>query len=186
MGMPAARLNDATAHGDPLKPGPCSSNVFIGGQPAWRALSPAMAQRLMEIFKETAENATKALAVANTPAQAKPMEDMAAGVDEMIDIMASTDQHDCTVIKVIIPDGKGVVINGSTSVMINGLPACRVGDTIMETTSINSITEGEATVVIGSGPSAPMDPGVVASMAMMKAAEIAAKQKEEAEKAEEE
>lgn len=33
---PAARVNDPTAHGKPLSPGPGSPDVFIGGMPAWR------------------------------------------------------------------------------------------------------------------------------------------------------
>ncbi|HYR06162.1 MAG TPA: PAAR domain-containing protein [Longimicrobium sp.] len=37
MGQPAARLADSTAHGKPLSPGPGSTNVLIGGKPAWRA-----------------------------------------------------------------------------------------------------------------------------------------------------
>ena len=37
MGQPAARVGDMTAHGTPLSPGPGSSNVLIGGKPAWRA-----------------------------------------------------------------------------------------------------------------------------------------------------
>jgi uncharacterized Zn-binding protein involved in type VI secretion len=36
MGLPAARLNDATSHGKPLSPGPGCLTVLIGGQPAWR------------------------------------------------------------------------------------------------------------------------------------------------------
>ncbi len=36
---PAARVGDLTAHGTPLGPGPGSSKVMIGGQPAWRALT---------------------------------------------------------------------------------------------------------------------------------------------------
>lgn len=35
MGKPAARLSDPTMHGSPLL-GACSTNVIIGGQPAWR------------------------------------------------------------------------------------------------------------------------------------------------------
>ncbi len=35
---PAVRLGDLTAHGNPLAPGTGSTNVFIGGLPAWRAL----------------------------------------------------------------------------------------------------------------------------------------------------
>jgi uncharacterized Zn-binding protein involved in type VI secretion len=34
----AARVGDQTSHGSPLSPGIGSPNVFIGGQPAWRAL----------------------------------------------------------------------------------------------------------------------------------------------------
>lgn len=38
--MPAAiRVGDITAHGTPLGPGPGSTKVMIGGQPAWRATS---------------------------------------------------------------------------------------------------------------------------------------------------
>lgn len=37
MGQPAARVGDQTSHGTPLGPGPGSSNVLIGGMPAWRA-----------------------------------------------------------------------------------------------------------------------------------------------------
>lgn len=37
MGQPAARVADTTSHGTPLSPGPGSSNVLIGGMPAWRA-----------------------------------------------------------------------------------------------------------------------------------------------------
>ena len=37
MGQPAARMADLTSHGTPLSPGPGSSNVLIGGMPAWRA-----------------------------------------------------------------------------------------------------------------------------------------------------
>ena len=33
---PAARTSDMTSHGTPLSPGPGSSNVLIGGMPAWR------------------------------------------------------------------------------------------------------------------------------------------------------
>ncbi len=32
----AARVGDMTSHGTPLGPGPGSTNVLIGGMPAWR------------------------------------------------------------------------------------------------------------------------------------------------------
>lgn len=35
---PAARITDPTTHGMPLAPGPGSTDVLIGGLPAWRAL----------------------------------------------------------------------------------------------------------------------------------------------------
>ncbi len=38
MGTPAARVGDATSHGKPLGPGTGSTNVAIGGRPAWRAV----------------------------------------------------------------------------------------------------------------------------------------------------
>ena len=38
MGFPAARLTDLTTHGSPLFPGPGSTDVLIGGLPAWRTL----------------------------------------------------------------------------------------------------------------------------------------------------
>ncbi len=38
MGFPAARLGDLTSHGSPLAPGIGSTDVLIGGMPAWRAL----------------------------------------------------------------------------------------------------------------------------------------------------
>ena len=37
MGQPAARVSDTTSHGTPLSPGPGSTDVMIGGMPAWRA-----------------------------------------------------------------------------------------------------------------------------------------------------
>jgi uncharacterized Zn-binding protein involved in type VI secretion len=33
---PAARVGDVTSHGTPLGPGPGSTDVLIGGMPAWR------------------------------------------------------------------------------------------------------------------------------------------------------
>jgi len=33
----AARVGDMTSHGTPLGPGPGSTDVLIGGMPAWRA-----------------------------------------------------------------------------------------------------------------------------------------------------
>ncbi len=35
----AARVGDMTSHGTPLSPGIGSTNVLIGGMPAWRAIA---------------------------------------------------------------------------------------------------------------------------------------------------
>jgi uncharacterized Zn-binding protein involved in type VI secretion len=43
-----------------------------------------------------------------------------------------------------------VVIDGAQSVLINNLPACRMGDTILEAVGPpNKIAGGETTVLIG-------------------------------------
>jgi uncharacterized Zn-binding protein involved in type VI secretion len=98
MGQPAARVGDQTAHGSPLGFGPGSSNVLIGGRPAWRATS---------------------------------------------------DVHTCPLSDGPKPHVGGVVAVGSFSVLINGLPAARQGDQIVEASAPNVIAFGEPTVLIG-------------------------------------
>ncbi|WP_435158795.1 PAAR domain-containing protein [Haladaptatus sp. DFWS20] len=96
---PAARILDQTAHATPLT-GAGSSNVFIGGKPAWRA----------------------------------------------------TDLHTCplsTPTPTPIPHVGGAVQMGSSTVMINNVPATRMGDSIVENGPPNSIASGEPTVLIG-------------------------------------
>ena len=177
MSKPAARLGDATAHGNPLSPGTCSPDVWIGGKPAWRGLSPAMVQQLLKIFQEVLKRAAEVVA-SPVALRAEPLKKMKEAVAEMLSIMASADQHACTVVKVVIPDGTGVVINGSSTVLINGLPACRMGDTILETTSVNTIAAGEPTVLIGSGATAPIDPSVANSIKDYQAKQSEAEGKE--------
>src|SRR5690349_4483107 len=46
----AARIGDPTSHGTPLGPGPGSVDVFIGGQPAWRATSDTHACPLVTVL----------------------------------------------------------------------------------------------------------------------------------------
>ena len=94
----AARVGDMTAHGTPLGPGPGSSNVLIGGMPAWRA---------------------------------------------------TADFHACPLVSGVVPHVGGVVTLGSTSVIINNLPAVRQGDMIVEIGPPNSIVVGCPTVIIG-------------------------------------
>lgn len=146
-GRAAARLMDATAHGNPLAPGPCSHNVFIGKKPAWRGLPLAQVAQLLDTVTKLAE-ATARVAASPVP----NMKDIKAVEDytqKIASTMAMVDQHACAVVKPV-PDGNGVVINGSQTVLINNLPACRMGDTIQEVTNVNKIIAGEFTVLIGS------------------------------------
>ena len=62
---------------------------------------------------------------------------------------ALADFHACPIVKVLVPDVGGVVVKGSMTVLINNLPAARLGDMIVEATSVNAIVLGEFTVLIG-------------------------------------
>lgn len=148
-GRPAARLGDMTAHGSPLSPGTGSPNVLIGKRPAWRGLPVAAVGQLLESAKNAAESATRVATAINELERAKHLKDLAEEASSMVQIMGSTDQHACPITKGPVPDGTGVVIDGSLTVSINGLPACRMGDTIQEITSVNKIAMGEPTVFIG-------------------------------------
>lgn len=158
-GRPAARVGDMTAHGSPLSVGPGSFNVMIGKKPAWRGISAVQVAMLAATFAKGVEDIGKAQAkatlAAGTPAAPAAAANLSKTVIEaaenMAKLMASftADIHTCPVVKLVVPDGAGVVIDGSQTVLINGLPACRVGDTIQETTSVNKIVVGEFTVLIG-------------------------------------
>lgn len=93
----AARVGDPTNHGTPLPPGG-SPNVFIRGQPAWRA-----------------------------------------GVDV----------HTCPLVSGTVPHVGGLTQSLNTTVFINGFPAARQGDPIIEAGPPNAIAAGEPTVLIG-------------------------------------
>lgn len=158
-GRPAARVGDMTAHGSPLSIGPGSMNVMIGKKPAWRGISVAQAASLAQTFTQGMEDIGKAqlkvTAAAGTPAAPAAVENLAKTIAEAVENMAklmasfAADIHTCPVVKVVVPDGAGVVIDGSQTVLINGLSACRMGDTIQETTSVNKIAVGEFTVIVG-------------------------------------
>lgn len=163
-GKPAARITDNVAHPLPpvLTPGPGSLNVLIGFLPAWRgilaAAVPALqaAKQTSDMAIKTAEAAT--MAAAGTPGlpAAKAAEETvkataASTMGSMItSAAAGADIHMCATPLPIPPHGPGVVIDGSTTVMINNLPACRMGDTILEAVGPpNKIVKGEMTVLIG-------------------------------------
>lgn len=164
MGKPAARLADPVAH--PLPPvltgGPCSPNVIIGGKPAWRGIPAAgaggiqAAKQTSDIAIQVAEKAT--LAASGTPAQPglKTAEEtlkvqQAAQMSAMISSLGGmTDIHQCVTPLPVPPHGPGVVVDGSQTVLINGLPACFMGNTIVEAIGPpNKITMGCPTVLIG-------------------------------------
>jgi hypothetical protein len=104
----------------------------------------------------TAEAAT--VAAAGTPGlpAAKAAEETtkaasAASMSSAISAAAGgADIHVCTTPLPVPPHGPCVVIDGSTTVVINNLPACRLGDTILEAVGPpNKIAMGCPTVIIG-------------------------------------
>jgi uncharacterized Zn-binding protein involved in type VI secretion len=164
VARPAARITDTVAHPLPplLGPGPGSPNVQIRLKPAWRGVLAAAAAQL-QAAKQLADTAVQiaeaaTLAAAGTPgaAAAKTAEETtkAQCAAEMARAITSSaggaDIHACSVVVPTPPHGPGVVIDGSGSVLINNLPACRMGDTILEAGGPpNKITLGETAVLIG-------------------------------------
>ena len=152
---PAARITDITAHGSPMLPGPGSSNVMIGFLPAWRAMSPAAVAAFVALIAKIMVNVNKlatALTSSNAPVAAEATKALSDQIPEALNMIASMDTIVCPTLLIGIggpPHGPGVVIGGSTTVMINNLPAARVGDTIQETMSVNTVVAGCFTVIIG-------------------------------------
>ncbi len=159
----AARIGDTVAH--PLPPvltgAPVSKNVLIGNRPAWRGVDPADLAALMQTIEQAkvevakAEAATKA--AAGTPgagaAQANEVKVKLEQAKKIADAMGNlaakgVSIHACT--SLLPTPAPGVVSTGSTTVQINGLPACRSGDVILEGLHLpNAIVRGEPTVIIG-------------------------------------
>ena len=161
---PAARVTDLVAHPLPpmLSPGPGSPDTLIGFLPAWRGVMAAAAQGLQaakqvsDTIIQTAVAATAA--AAGTPgapaAYAAEQATKAACLSQMSSMISSAaagaDIHMCATPTPVPPHGPGVVIDGSQTVVINNLPACRLGDTVLEAIGPpNKITKGEPTVIIG-------------------------------------
>ena len=61
---------------------------------------------------------------------------------------ATSDSHTCPV-STPVPHAAGIVAMGSVTVLINSLPAVRMGDMIVEAGPPNSIAMGCMTVLIG-------------------------------------
>ncbi len=161
---PAARVGDNVAH--PLPPvltgGTGSPTVLIGGMPAWRGVGAAAAQALDQA-KQVANAAIEAAQAATEAATGTPGEAAAVTAQQATQTASATsmaalisaagamaDIHSCETLLPPNPHGVGVVTTGSQTVSINGMPACRLGDTIVESIGPpNSIALGEPTVVIG-------------------------------------
>lgn len=161
---PAARVMDPVLHPLPgmLQPGPGSANVIIGGMLAWRGV-PAAAAAAIQGAKAASDTtlqvaAAATLAAAGTPGApaAKAAEEAAktAALSAMSSMITGAsggaDIHNCLTLMPPQPHGPGVVIDGSQTVLINNLPACRLGDTIIEALGPpNKIIMGLPTVIIG-------------------------------------
>ncbi|MEM9213269.1 MAG: PAAR domain-containing protein [Cyanobacteria bacterium P01_F01_bin.150] len=165
MGMPAARVGDLVTHIAPpiLGPGPGSSNVLIGGMPAWRAL-PAGAAAAMpppttepppepELTEEEQEEEDKLTEEEKEERDKEAAAEQQAEAEAAIASMGgAADIHICAQPSPVpfCVDGPGFVIKGSSTVMINGLPAARQGDIVQEVLGPpNPIAMGCPTVLIG-------------------------------------
>jgi len=161
---PAARFMDLVAHPAPpmLSPSPGSKDVRIGLFGAWRGM-PLAAAAALQTAKRAADQAIQAAETATKAAAGTPGAPAAyaaeqtlkaaalASMSSMIHAVAGgADIHVCAVPSPAPPHGIGVVIDGSATVLINGLPACRLGDTILEAIGPpNKIASGSPNVIIG-------------------------------------
>jgi len=173
MGNPAARVSDKVQHPLPgmLSPGPGSLTVQIGSLPAWRGL-PALAAAALQAAKAVADAVLQVAETAKNAAMGTPGAPAAIAAEIAVRQATSTamgalmsglgaasaavtggtpDQHLCmTPIPPPVPHGPGMVIDGSPSVLINGLPACAVGDNVLEALGpLDPIILGMPTVLIG-------------------------------------
>jgi uncharacterized Zn-binding protein involved in type VI secretion len=62
---------------------------------------------------------------------------------------ATSDFHTCPLSTGTVPHVGGMVVMGSSTVLINNLPAARQGDKIVESGPPNTIVKGCMTVLIG-------------------------------------
>ncbi len=62
---------------------------------------------------------------------------------------ALADTHVCPLVDGVKPHVGGVVVKGSATVLIGGLPAARMGDSIVEAGAPNTILRGATNVLIG-------------------------------------
>lgn len=160
----AARKTDNVVHPLPpiLGPGPCSLDVSIGSIPAWRGI-PAAAVGALQALKKAQEIRIQAAEAATMAAMGTPGAPAAKAAEQAMKAAEGTamagaiasmcmgaDIHNCSTPLVAPPHGPGIVIDGSKTVFINGLPACRAGDTVLEALGpANKIVRGHPMVTIG-------------------------------------
>jgi uncharacterized Zn-binding protein involved in type VI secretion len=156
--MPAAaRITDMTVHGVPFLPGIGSTNVNIGGLPALRAMSPAAVAAFLALLAKIAVNVEKlktGLNTNNAPLAAEATKKLDEQVPAAMNMIAGMDQILCPMLLLKVggpPNGSGVIIGGSSTVNINGLPAGRATDQIREVMALdpNMVVVGFPTVMIG-------------------------------------
>lgn len=160
----AARVGDLVEHMLPptLSPGPGSPDVLIGMKPAWRAVGGAGASTITSTKSTTdaaidaAEKATAAAPDPASKATAKTAEETlkastaTANAAAFAAAAGGADIHACTKPLPTPPHGPGMVCDGSTTVLINNLPATRKGDHVTEPVGPpNEIKMGDSTVIIG-------------------------------------
>ncbi len=163
----AARVLDPVLHVVPglLQVGPGSTDVLIGGRPAWRGIPLAVAAGL-QAAKSASDSRLAAAKAATVAAAGTPGGPAAKAAEETLKVAEAAamsaaitgaaggaDIHTCVSavpVPAPPPHGVGVVIDGSPTVLINGLPACRVADTILEAFGPpNKIMMGQPNVIIG-------------------------------------
>jgi uncharacterized Zn-binding protein involved in type VI secretion len=135
---------------------------LIGFKPAWRGVPAGVgaalqaANQVAQIAIKTAEAATAAAAAtpggpAAYAAEQATKGSLLASMSSMVtSAAAGADIHTCATPLPVPPHGPGVVIDGSQTVLVNNLPQCRLGDTIIEAVGPpNKIVMGEPTVIVG-------------------------------------
>jgi uncharacterized Zn-binding protein involved in type VI secretion len=155
---PAARVGDEVEHPLPaVLTAEGSPNVFIGGQPAWRGIGGAQGAQFQSAATKSSnlvKDAKTSNQLTGVPSQDQ-IEDLKNTQMKLMmatinNLPAGVDIHDCETDLPEIPHGPGVITDGSKTVTINGMTACRQGDTVTEAIGgPNKVTGGCPTVFIG-------------------------------------
>jgi hypothetical protein len=161
---PAARVTDPVVHPLPpvLGPGPGSVNVLVGFLPQWRGV-PAAAAAALQAAKQVSDTTIQVAEAATLAAAGTPGAPAAKAAEETTKATAAAtmgstitsaaggaDIHACVTPLPLPPHGPGVVIDACPTVLVNNLPAARMGDTILEAVGPpNKIAMGCPTVMIG-------------------------------------